>query len=233
MIKSLHKIHFSTYSRDDAITASTTLVSGIKSQRLSTKKTKILIVGVEGKSLIVDAIARHLSDHHTADNMPSERFVEGRPLASMDRKEKKHISYQNQDCVISLSHIFDPSPFIFRERKSGWLSNLMNTVSKPRHESIEFLTTPHPYTIKSAIMDGHYAPDITIQFYPTKDYSPDYPYYDDDVFPCLKRYWTITIHNPELLTEDMAGALRKLETPNAFMPLQNPVLASNDIHHPL
>jgi hypothetical protein len=89
MVQTLQQTRFITRSREDAIIASTTLADGISTDRLLTKTTHILIIGGDGKSLIVDAIARHLSDHHTAENMPADRFVEGVALASMDRREKK------------------------------------------------------------------------------------------------------------------------------------------------
>jgi hypothetical protein len=86
----------------------------------------------------------------------------------------------------------------------------MNRISPPTHESIRFLTTHHPYTVESAVAEGRYSPDITIKFYPTENYDPDCPDYNEDSIPKWERHWAIQIHNSDLHTNDMSKALKKL-----------------------
>lgn len=195
---------FTTHSRDEAIEASIMLVRGIGSPRILAETTKILIVGGDGKSLIVDAIARHLSDHHGTENMPAERFVESAPFAATDRKEKKRITHHNQDCTIALTHIFDRESKALRPQKTGWLHAVFNRFSPAIHEGLHFVTTHRRSTVAPAIRDGHFAPDITIAFDPADGlHGPEN----------WRRHWAVSLHNPQLMTPAMKDALAYLSAP--------------------
>lgn len=159
------EINFKTRTRDEAIQASVVLADAIDSSKITPSRcVKILIIGGDGKSLIVDTLARHLSDDFSSDHIPNERFVETAPLSSTDRKDKKAIRFRGQDHIIALTHIFDDLSNILKPKKANIFSQFVNRFFKPTPESIYFVTTHHENNVNDAIKKGYFKPDIIIRF---------------------------------------------------------------------
>lgn len=207
-----NKIRLNTHSREDAITASTMLADGLGISRIKTGKTNILIIGGDGKSLIVDAMARHVSDHHSAQDMPADRFVEGAPMAAADRRQKKIITCGNAACAITLTHLFDDLSKALEPATPGTLRTLKDRFSPPPHDSIHFVTAHHASYIAASIQKGDYTPDMTIEFNDPADL-------DDSIAQNWDRQWIITIHNAALLTPAMKAAMNELSPFKGTRPI--------------
>lgn len=185
-------VRFNTLSRDGAIKASTILARALDSNRITSQKTKIFIVGGAGKSLIVDAIARDLSDKYTAYKMPPTRFVEGKASNAMGRSCNwqiiKGITHNQKSCVITFAHLAG-------EHRKKWFEGVLSTLFKSRNVGIDFLTE---------IDEGYnqsFTPDISIKFHPDNSH---------EIEKGWGRKWTITIDDAALHTDKMAHALRQL-----------------------
>jgi hypothetical protein len=185
-------VRLNTLSRDGAIKVSTLLARAIDSDRITSQKTKIFIVGGAGKSLIVDSIARDLSDHHSPYKMPPDRFVEGKPSNAMGKtcnwQIVKGITHKQKGCVVTFSHLAG-------EHRKTWVEGLLSACFKSRTVGIDFLTE---------IDEGYnesFTPDISIRFHPDHSHELEKGW---------GRRWIIAIENPALRTDAMARTLKQL-----------------------
>ena len=192
-------VGFSTPSRDTAIKASTLLAGGFDAHTLATKNTKILIIGGSGKTMIVDAITRALSDDHSPYKMSADRFVEGAAFGSADVKALKKITHNNQDYNVALTHIFDEHALGLKLSLPNWIQAPLRLWRKPLHECLFFVSTFDESFIIDKSGNEIFEPDITIKF----SDGPDEKSWDRD--------WNITVHNIALLTDKMIAALDNLE----------------------
>ena len=182
-----------TLSRDGAIKVCTIIARAIESERITSGKTKIFILGGAGKSLVVDAISQDLSDAHTAFKMSDKRFVEGGPSKALrgkfGRKIVKGIQHKKNSCVVTFCHLSGI------HRKS-WLENIASKYVPSRNVGVDFMTE---------IDEGFneiFIPDISIKFYPNSS---------NEIEKGWGRSWTITIDNHELKTNSMKRAFEQLK----------------------
>lgn len=185
---------FTTHSRDEAILESIKIADLLSEHGILDKTIKILIVGGDGKSLIVDAISRHLSQDHDAIDMPKDRFVEGVPLASADLKKRKKINHKDQSCNIKMTHVWDNLSPALKVEKPSWFNSLFNKYFNQGHDAIHFVTTHYPPNVEPAIKSGAFEPDITIEFDLAEDWFDD----DPDTEFSWDKPWKIVIHNKDL-----------------------------------
>ncbi len=190
-------VRFNTLSRDGAIKACTILARAIDSARITEQKTKIFILGGAGKSLIMDAIARDISDHHTPYKMPPTRFVESKPSNALKGKVGRHIvkgiKHHDKSCVVTFCHLSG-------YHKKSWLEDLLSKHFQSRNVGVDFMTE---------INDGFneaFIADISIDFYPDDN---------QEIENGWGREWRITIKNQDLKTNAMKQALEQLEQYNA------------------
>jgi hypothetical protein len=186
-------IEFNTLSRDGAIKICTILANAIDEERLTSKNTRIFVLGGKGKSLIMDAMAQHLSDRHSAYKMSPKRFVEGKASAALKGKVGNHIvrgiTHKGRGMAVSFRHLSG-------YHKKSWFENLRAKFDKSRLVGLDF---------QSEIDRGYEAgfnPNISIKFYP-----------DDtgEIEQGWGRRWTITIKDKSLRTPQMREALDQIK----------------------
>lgn len=186
-------IEFNTTSRDSAIKVCTILANGFDIERLTTQNTRIYVLGGKGKSLIMDAMAQHLSDKHSAYKMSTKRFVEGQASAALKGKVGHHIvkgiNHKGRGMAVSFRHLSG-------YHKKSWFENLRAKFDKSRLFGLDF---------QSEIDRGYEAgfnPDISIKFYQ-----------DDtgEIEQGWGRHWTITIKDKSLRTPKMREALDQIK----------------------
>lgn len=181
-----------THSRDTAIKISTLIAKAIDKDRLTTDNTRIFILGGNGKSLIVDAIAMHLSDHHSAYKMPSKRFVEGKASKALGkkwaRKIVKPITHQGENLAITFTHLSG-------QHHLSWKDRQLSKIFKSRNVGIHFQTE-----IDEGFNDD-FMPHISIRYKPIGDANHKHHW---------DRQWIIRVKDDRLKTPKMQEILSHL-----------------------
>lgn len=186
------EVHFHTRSRDGAIKASSIIARAIDSDRITSTRTKIFILGGAGKSLVMDAIARDISDYHSPFKMPPTRFVEGKPSKALGgkvgREIVKGLVHKGKSCVATFCHLSGV-------HHRSWIEGILSKCFNARNVGLDFMTE---------INEGFnetFIPDISIRFHVN---------HDDELEPGWGRDWIVKIEKPELRTPEMQKALQQL-----------------------
>lgn len=188
-------VRVNTFTRDAAIKICCIIADALDSEKINNSEVRIYIDGDAGKSLVVDAITRHIADGQSAYKMPADYFVEGGALNALRGNKKRHlikaITHKGQKCAASFRHLEGP-------HEKSLLESLRCHFDKSRVKGLKFFTEPYlEYKNK-------FKPDISIIL--SKDSSASEANW--------QRSWKISIENKEFMTPRLLQAFANLEAYN-------------------
>lgn len=186
-------IELQTLSKEGAIKVCTILANAIDNERLTKETTRIFLYGGRDKNFVMNTMAKHLSDTHSAYTNKHPNFVEGRAGHSSNHRINRHIvrgiTHKGQGMAISFRHLSGL-------HQKSWFETLRSKFDKSRLVGLDFQTE---------LSSGYgylFTPHISIDFKHNKR---------NEIQAGEGRSWRIRINSKALQTPEMRAALDQLQ----------------------
>lgn len=203
-------IDIETHSRDDVLKVCALLAKGLGSEKITTSRTKVIIVGQMecGKGALVDALTAAIADEMVPYKLQETSLYEEYPCHAMDEKIVKEFKAAEQIIANSFSHDFSKMtgmknftfPLDSENRSTGFNAAISKNLNG--QNGLDFETCFLVIDPKKGIVETPDEPCLFINF-DYGDHLSDFEW---------NRKWSIHILDPDLQTPEMAETLDDLES---------------------